>query len=71
MRAKRRTNAERDAMHRIVERRALKLMRLGVGTPEDQRRWARDAGLPVAELRKRSEDAAKSSRHATSGATKT
>jgi hypothetical protein len=53
MRAKRRTTTGRDAMHRLVERRALKLMRLGVGTREDERRWARDAGLPVAELRSR------------------
>jgi hypothetical protein len=45
-----RTTTERD---RLAESRALKLMRLGVATPEDERRWARAAGLTVAELRRR------------------
>jgi len=49
--------AERDFLHRLNERRALKLMALGLGTPQDERRWARAAGLPVAELRRRSSGA--------------
>jgi len=48
-----RTTTERDTLHRLNESRALKLMRLGAGTPEDERRWARAAGLSVAELRAR------------------
>jgi hypothetical protein len=44
---------ERDNVDRIAERVALKLMRIGVGTPEDERRWARECRLPVAELRHR------------------
>lgn len=56
MRAKRRNPDERDFLHRLSERRALKLMWLGVGTPEDERRWGRAAGLPVAELRARARE---------------
>jgi hypothetical protein len=44
---------ERDNVDRIAERYALKLMRLGVGTPDEERRWARACRLPVAELRAR------------------
>jgi hypothetical protein len=54
MRAKRPTT-ERDNGNALAERRAIKLMRIGVGTPEDERRWARAAALPVAELRRRAE----------------
>jgi hypothetical protein len=44
---------ERDWHHRLHERVALKLIAVGAGTPERERRWARNAGLPVAELRRR------------------
>jgi hypothetical protein len=53
MRTKKQTSAGRDWLHRLHERRAVKLMALDAGTPEDERRWARAAGLPVAELRAR------------------
>jgi hypothetical protein len=53
MKAKKINTGERDALHRLHERVALKLMAAGAGTPEDERRWARAAGLPVAELRAR------------------
>jgi hypothetical protein len=47
------TPARRDWLDRLRERRGLKLMRLGLGTPADERRWARECRLPVAELRRR------------------
>jgi hypothetical protein len=50
-------NLPRDLGHELAERRALKLMRIGVGTPTDERRWARAARLPVAELRARAKAA--------------
>lgn len=57
MKTKPRSTTERDVLHRLNERRALRLMALGAGTPEDERRWARLAGLPVAELRARAKTA--------------
>lgn len=48
---------ERDFLALLHEKRAIKLMRFGGWTPEDERRWARLAGLPVAELRRRAKAA--------------
>jgi hypothetical protein len=48
--------SSRDLGHQLHERRALKLMAVGAGTPERERRWARAAGLPVAELRRRASE---------------
>ena len=47
------TTAERDWLDHLRERRAVKLMRLGAGSPAKERRWAHGCRLPVAELRAR------------------
>jgi hypothetical protein len=53
MKARTRQTAERDAVDRLRERRALKLMALGHVSPGMERQLARLARLPVAELRAR------------------
>jgi hypothetical protein len=58
LKARKRQARHRGFLELLKERRARKLMGLGVGTPEDERRWARNAGLPVAELRRRANLAA-------------
>jgi len=44
---------ERDWLDDLRERRAIKLIALGAGTPTRVRRWARDCGLTEDELRER------------------